>query len=157
MVDIWLLFRKKTPMNNEGIPWLKGAEEHAFTAKRNTTGRAAVSAILVRALLACLDGAVLYAESQSLSGSVIARVRSSSAPGGQAYCAMQGNNFRIPHGEPNKVTYHIGVLIVLQALVNPSQAVDFLEAYQQLLSAYLAHGRDSAIRPALCRAADELY
>lgn len=156
-MDIWLLFRKKTPMDNEGIPWLKGAEEHAFTAKRNTTGRAAVSAVLVRALLACLDRAILYAESQPLSGDIVARVRSSSAPGHQAYCAFQGNAFHIPHGEPNKVTYHIGVLIVLHALVNPSQAVDFLEAYQQLLSDYLAHGRDATIRPALCRAADELY
>lgn len=156
-MDIWLLFRKKTPMNDEGIPWLRGSEEHTCTAKRNVTGRAVASAVLVRALLACLDRAVLYAESQPPSGNVIARVRSSSAPGSQAYCAFQGDAFHIPHGEPNKITYHVGVLIAVQALVNPSRAVDFLEAYQQLLSEYLTHGRDAAIKPALCRAADELY
>ncbi|MEW5869900.1 MAG: hypothetical protein AB1894_11535 [Chloroflexota bacterium] len=61
-MDIHLLFRKKSPLSAEGLPWLRGAEEHEFTAKRNTTGRASVSAILVRALIACLDGAVEYAE-----------------------------------------------------------------------------------------------
>jgi nitric oxide reductase NorQ protein len=156
-MDIWLLFRKKSPMTDEGIPWLKGAEEHSYIAKRNATGRALVSAVLVRALLACLDRAVLYAEGHSATGKIVARVRSSSAPSSQAYCALQGSDFYIPHGQPNKVTYHIGVLVVLQALVNPAKAGDFLEAYQQLLQAYQTHGRDATIRPALCRAADELY
>jgi hypothetical protein len=156
-MDIWLLFRKKTPMAEEGIPWLRGAEEHTFTAKRNTTGRAVASAVLVRSLLACLERAVLYAEVDLASGDVLARVRSSSTPGSQATCALEGLTFRIPHGEPNKVTYHIGVLVTLRALARPAQAMDFLEAYAALLTAYHAHGKDPALKPSLCRAADELY
>lgn len=77
-MDIYLLFRKKSPLTEEGLPWLRGAYEHEFTAKRNTTGRAVVSAVLVRSLLACLDGAVQYAEANS-GGDIVARVRSSSA------------------------------------------------------------------------------
>ena len=54
-MDIYLLFRKKSPLTKEGMLWLRGALEHEFTAWRNSSGRAVVSAVLVRSLLACLD------------------------------------------------------------------------------------------------------
>ena len=53
-----ILFRKKSAMSSWGLPWLNGGEEHAYCAVRNTTGKATASATLVRALLACLRGAV---------------------------------------------------------------------------------------------------
>ena len=64
-MDIYLLFRKKSLLTEEGLPWLRGAFEHEFTARRNSSGRAVVSAVLVRSLLACLDGAVQYAEANT--------------------------------------------------------------------------------------------
>ena len=155
-MDIYLLFRKKAPLTEDNLPWLKGAETHSFTAKRNTSGSASVSAILVRALLACLDGAVEYAESDGLDN-LAARVRSSSTPGSFAQCALRGLSFFIPHGDPRKVTYHLGVLSILRALDNPAKAADFWETYQALQTAFLAHGRGEAIRENLCRAADEAY
>ena len=36
-MDTYLLFSKKTHLNEDGLPWLKGAETHTFTAKRNTS------------------------------------------------------------------------------------------------------------------------
>jgi len=50
-MDTVLLFRKRTPLTEDGLPWLRGAEEHPWTARRNASGKGVVSAILVRALL----------------------------------------------------------------------------------------------------------
>lgn len=155
-MDIYLLFRKKSPLTEEGLPWLRGAFEHEFTARRNSSGRAVVSAVLVRSLLACLDGAVQYAEANT-GGDIVARVRSSSAPSSHAICAWKGSTFYIPHGEANKITYHAGVLAMLRALARPAQAADFWEAYQALQSAYILHGKAPDIQESLCRACDELY
>ena len=155
-MDIYLFFRKKTPLTEEGMPWLNGSEEHDQTARRNGSGRAALSAVLVRSLLACLDGAVVYAETDS-RGNIIARVRSSSTPRSMAHCALRELTFYLPHGEPNKVTYHVGVLALLHALLHPAQADDLWEAYQALQTDYRANGRKVAIKASLCRACDELY
>lgn len=155
-MDIYLLFRKKSPLTEEGLPWLRGAFEHEFTARRNSSGRAVVSAVLVRSLMACLDGAVQYAEANT-GGDIVARVRSSSAPSSHAICAWKGNTLYIPHGEANKITYHAGVLAMLRALARPTQAADFWEAYQALQSAYILHGKAPDIQESLCRACDELY
>jgi hypothetical protein len=46
---------------NSGLPWLCGAEEHPWPAKRNLSGKGVVSAILNRALLSALEGGVLDA------------------------------------------------------------------------------------------------
>ncbi len=154
-MDIYLLFRKKSPLTEEGLSWLRGAEEHTYAAKRNASGRGVISAVLVRSLLACLDGAVSYAESNA--GDIYARVRSSSAPGSQACCAQKGGSFYIPHGDESKITYHVGVLGMLRALVHPCQAFDLLDAYQALQNEYQTRGRVEAIRESLCRAVDELY
>jgi hypothetical protein len=65
-MDIYLLFRKKPPLTEEGRPVnrfanaLRGALEREFTARRNSSGRAVVSVLLVRSLLAYLDGAVSW-------------------------------------------------------------------------------------------------
>jgi MoxR-like ATPase len=155
-MDITLLFRKKTPLSDEGLPWLRGAFEHEFTARRNSSGRAVLSAVLVRSLLACLDGAVQYAEANA-GGDIVARVRSSASPSSHAICALKGNNFCIPHGEAQKITYHAGVLSILRALHHPTQATDFWDAYQALQSAYILHGKAPDIQEYLCRACDELY
>lgn len=50
-MDTVLLFRKRTPLTDDRLPWLRGSEEHPWTARRNTSGKGVVSAILVRALL----------------------------------------------------------------------------------------------------------
>jgi hypothetical protein len=155
-MDIYLLFRKKSPLTEEGLPWLHGALEHEFTARRNASGRAVVSAVLVRSLLACLDGAVSYAEATP-AGDVVARVRSSSAPSAHALCAWMGSTLYIPHGEANKITYHAGVLAILDAMAHPSQANDFWESFQLLQSNYVMFGKAPNIQESLCRACDELY
>ncbi len=153
-----LLFRSSRAI--DGIEWLRGKEEHKWPARRNTTGRAAVSAILARALVQAVGGQIIEASCDS--GLYYARVLSRSSPGKDRACGMEERGkelvLSIPHGAPNKVTYHLGVLGLVSALAAPASAADLVEAYQQLLDVMLADGPlTEACKPAFCRAADELY
>jgi MoxR-like ATPase len=154
-MDITLLFRKHSALAEEGLPWLIGNEEHPYLARRNDTGRANVSAVLVRSLLYCLEGAVLdgYVTSYGVLGSVRSKTSSSVI----SACWVDGNNYYIPHGEARKVTYHIGILAMLQALAAPAGAQDFLLAYHRLLVDFRKHGASADIRGSLLQAGDELY
>lgn len=156
-MDTALLFRKRTPLTEDGLPWLRGGEEHPFTAARNTSGSATLSAILARALLAALDGMV-QAATHFTSG-VYANVTSKSRPGVSSSCWLDwsANRCGCPHGDDSKVTYHLGVLGVIEALARPDEASDFLKAYAALLHAYRLNGKSPNLREPLCRAADELY
>ena len=52
-MDTSLLFRKRHALADEGLPWLRGDERSAaWCARRNMTGEAGVSAILIRAVQA---------------------------------------------------------------------------------------------------------
>jgi MoxR-like ATPase len=154
-MDASLLFRKKAALTEDGMDWLKGSDEFPYTAKRNPTGAAAVSAILIRALLAALEGNVRQAT--TAPASVSAQVVSKSRPGSTGWCWQGAAHWRIPHGESNKVTYHLGVLFIIEALVTPAQAADFWDSYTNLQSAFLKHGKTAALKEPLVRAADELY
>jgi len=158
-MDTVLLFRKRTPLTEDGLPWLRGAEEHPWMARRNASGKGVVSAILVRALLSALEGNVLEARRSRPANHVNAVVRSHSTPGSAAECWLDWSSSRcgVPHGEATKVTYHLGVLAILQALGEPDLAQDFWQAYTGLLGAFRQYGRAAEIKEPLCRTADELY
>jgi MoxR-like ATPase len=154
-MDASLLFRKKSALTDEGLDWLKGSEELAYAARRNAASVAAVSAILVRALLAALDGGVrqgtLHAEG------VQAQVASKSTPGATGWCWQTATRWHMPRGEPNKLTYHFGLLVIVEALADPARAQDFWGAYVNLQSAYQKHGKTPALKEPLVRCGDELY
>jgi len=158
-MDTVLLFRKRTPLTDDRLPWLRGSEEHPWTARRNASGKGVVSAILVRALLSALEGSVLEANRPRSATHVHAVVRSHSTPDTAAECWLDWSSSRcgVPHGDETKVTYHLGVLAVVQALADPSLAVDFWQAYTGLLGAFRQYGRSAEIKEPLCRTADELY
>ena len=158
-MDTFLLFRKHTPLTDDHLPWLRGSEEHPYTARCNASGKGVVSAILVRALLSTLNGCVLEAQRSSSAIHVRALVRSQSKPGTAAECWLDWSSSccGVPHGEETKVTYHLGVLAIVQSLADPCLAQDFWQAYAGLLGAFRQHGRGEEIKEPLCRAADELY
>lgn len=58
-MDTVLLFRKRTPLTDDRLPWLRGSEEHSFTACRNTSRNGVVSAILMRVLSSALEASLL--------------------------------------------------------------------------------------------------
>ncbi len=107
-MDTVLLFRKRTPLTDDRLPWLRGAEEHSWTARRNASGKGVVSAILVRALLSALDGSVLEAHRSRSANHVRAVVRSHSTPDTAAECWLDWSSGHcgVPYGEETKVTYH---------------------------------------------------
>jgi MoxR-like ATPase len=158
-MDTEYLFRKHTPMTEDRLPWLRGSEEHSWTAKRNTSGRGVVSAILVRALLSALEGSILEAHHSISADYVQAVVRSCTKPGTKAACWLDWSSNRcgVPHGEEAKVTYHLGVLAIVQSLADPCHSQDFWQAYLELLRAFREVGRSAEIKASLCLAADELY
>jgi hypothetical protein len=108
-MDTVLLFRKRTPLTDDRLPWLRGSEEHPWAARRNASGKGVVSAILVRALLSALDGSVLEAHRSRSASHVRAVVRSHSTPETAAECWLDWSSSRcgVPHGEATKVTYHL--------------------------------------------------
>jgi hypothetical protein len=154
-MDAHLLFRKKAALTEDGLPWLRGGSAYPHPARRNTSGKAVVSAILVRALLAALEGQIQRALRQS--NGVAVEVSSKSNPGTTAWCAQVNNALCLPHGDANKVTYHFGVVFIIEALAHPHTAGDFWAAYAELLHAYQQHGKQSGLLPTLVRASDELY
>jgi hypothetical protein len=79
-MDTVLLFCKRTPLTDDRLPWLHSSEENPWTARRNTSGKGVVSAILVRALLSALKGSVLETRRSRSSNHVNAEVRSHSTP-----------------------------------------------------------------------------
>lgn len=153
-MNISLLFRKHTPLSEDGLPWLDAGEVYPFPAKRNPTGAVRISAILVRSLLSILEGYVLEARCEG--DFVAAYVKSRSTPG-SAWCLWSEGDLLIPHGSNDKLTYHVGILAMIQALRNPAQACDLLEAYLILLERFKGLGMVEALLPELVRAADELY
>ena len=158
-MDTALLFRKHTPLTDDHLPWLRGAEEHAWTARRNASGKGVVSAILVRSLLSALDSSVLEAHRSRSANHVRAIVRSHAKPDAAAECWLDWSSNRcgVPHGEDTKVTYHLGVLAIVQSLADPNLAQDFWQSYTGLLGTFRQYGRSEEIKEPLCRAADELY
>jgi MoxR-like ATPase len=159
-MEDYLLFRKRSPLEEEGLGFLLGCEEHTRTARRNRTGRASSSATLLRALLSCLEGKVLEAWTGSISGKVQldARVQSSSLPGGVSPCSVcDGFSYFIPHGSSNQITYHLGILAMLQALVAPESAQDLFRSYHELMLIFSILGKTPEIKPYLLQTADELY
>ncbi len=159
-MNISTLFRKRSPMTDEGMPWLNCSQEHTWTAKRNTTGKAAPSAILIRALISAIEGGIVDINANAARTLLRVQVKSTSTPGAVAFCWIDWSSaarYNIPHGEGEKITYHLGALGIVTALANPNEAVDFLEAYKSLMLDFRRNGKSEFIRPTLCRAADELY
>jgi MoxR-like ATPase len=153
-MNISLLFRKRTILSEDGLPWLDAGETYPYPAKRNPTGVARISAILVRAILSILDENVLEARYEG--DCVAAYVKSRSTPG-SAWCVWREEDFFIPHGSSEKLTYHVGVLGMIQALKNPLQAVDLLNAHLALLEKFQCNGKGESLLPDLVQTADELY
>ena len=83
-MNVDLLFRKRTPLTEWGLPWLRGGETHPWAARRNPNREACVSAILVRSLLSALEGSILSAD--LLRDGVEAGIASHRCAGATATC-----------------------------------------------------------------------
>lgn len=166
MLDFSILFRKRTAI--AGSPGLIGhqAIPMLLSAQRNP-GEGSLSGLLVRALVAALKGQIqevwvapegvhLLFDSTTTAGS---RSQAGYVRGPQTIYVSR--TFDDPS---HKLTYHIGLIALGEALARAAEAADLLRAYVALLAAGggRAHtpaslNTNQAYRECFMTAADELY
>jgi len=162
-MDTSLLFRKRHALADEGLPWLRGDERSAaWCARRNTTGEAGVSAILIRAVQAAAQHhAIVEGRVAMKDGRRLISVRSTSKSSGKVIESylLSGSPWAayLPNGSPDRATYYLGLLVLAEACAAPADYADLLDAYESLI----AETRGGAVlethKALLCRTADEIY
>jgi MoxR-like ATPase len=151
LVDI--LFSRRREV--DGFPWLRGGEEIAVPAKRNgRTGK--LSAMLAKSMVVMLKGDVVGITPVAEGG---AQLRSLSQSGGPNHVCHWLNEGPVAYEPRANVTYHLGLLAMVEALLRREEATDLLDAWETLLKAREANGGaiDETLVQPLATAADELY
>jgi MoxR-like ATPase len=166
-MDISLLFRKRRPLTEEGLPWLSGDERGAWCARRNATGEAGVSAILIRAVQAAAMhhaiGDVRFFIKDRRPLTIVSSTSKSSGKLIESYLVAgdrssgQAWDAYLPNGSADRVTYYLGLLVLAEAMAAPGDAADLLDAYEDLISATKGGEIKEVHKERLCRAGDELY
>lgn len=161
-MDIGLLFRKRHALTDEGLPWLRGDERGTWCARRNLSGEAGVSAILIRAVQAAAQHHVICeARFTAREGRAITIVSSTSKSTGKVIESylQAGTPWAayLPNGNADRVTYYLGLLVLAEAFAAPSAYLDLLDAYAELIAATKGGAILEAHKDLLCRVADEVY
>ena len=160
-----VLFRSKKTLEDWDAVWLKGGLEHTFLAARNATGKASLSGTLAKSLIAVLEGGLNSAMACNLlldgraQRGYFAEVASHSSPGktNQCWATEDRAHFGFPFGGAGNITYHVGILAMLDALEHMEEARDFWQAYADLLDEFNGWGLSPDIKDEFLKAADELY
>ena len=164
-MNVHVLFGSKKSLEDWGAGWLQGGKEHTHLAARNTSGKASLSGTLAKSLLAVLKSSVnsamiceLLLDGHTQRG-YFAEVASHSSPGKTHQCWLTEDrtHFGIPFGGAGNITYHVGILGVLDALAQMREAREFWQAYADLLEAFNGWGLSPDIEGEFLKAADELY
>ncbi len=162
-MDIGLLFRKRHALADEGLPWLRGDERSAaWCARRNATGEAGVSAILIRAVQAAAQHhAICDVRFSAKDGRPLLIVSSTSKSTGKVIESYlwSGSPWLayLPNGSPDRATYYLGLLVLAEAMAAPTAYGELLNAYEALITATKGGALLAAHKDLLCRAADEVY
>ena len=166
-MDISLLFRKRRPLTEEGLIWLSGDERGAWCARRNATGEAGISAILIRAVQAAAMhhaiGDVRFFVKDRRPLTVVSSISKSSGKLIESYLVAgdhasgQAWSAYLPNGSADRVTYYLGLLVLAEAMAASGDAVDLLDAYEDLIGATKGGEIKEAHKDLLCRTGDELY
>ena len=164
-MNVHTLFGSKQPLTDWGAGWLKGGLEHANLAVRNTTGKASLSGTLAKALIAALSGKINSALACNLlldgrgQRGYYAEASSHSNPGKTNPCWVTEDRtaFGFPFGGAGNITYHVGILAILDAMAHMEAARDFWRAYAGLLDAWRGWGLSPDIKDDFLKTADELY
>ncbi|MBI2844013.1 MAG: AAA family ATPase [Armatimonadetes bacterium] len=147
-----ILFSRKREVDI--FPELHGGQEIAYPARRNPNARGYLSAMLCKACVVALKGDVIGITRLDGEGAVMVRSRSQSG-GDFHHCYLVGDRAYLPRGH---VTYHLGLLLLGEALVAKDEAGDLLDALEELLIYRAATPRtDEWHLELLMHLADELY
>ncbi len=162
-MDTSLLFRKRHALADEGLPWLRGDERSAaWCARRNLTGEAGVSAILIRAVQAAAQHhAIVEGRVAIKDGRPLISMRSTSKSSGKVIESylLSGSSWTayLPNGGPDKCTYYLGLLVLAEAFATPADHGDLLDAYEALITESRGSTLLELHKDLLCRTADEVY
>jgi len=163
-MNVHVLFGSKKTLEDWGACWLKGGLEHTFLAARNATGKASLSGTLAKSLIAVLTGSVQSAMACELMvdknrAGYYGVVSSHSSPGKSNKCWMTSDRdkYGFPFGGAGNITYHVGILPILEALDHMEEARAFWLAYADLIKAFNGWGLSPDIKGEFLKAADELY
>lgn len=147
-----ILFSRRREVEN--FPALRGCQEFTYVARRNRRGRGYLSAMLCKAVVVALQGDVVGITTLA-EGGVMVRSRSQSGAGLHT-CYLEGEKAWLPRG---KVTYHLGLLMLAEALAEKEKAADLLDAWAELLEHRHPMGGsvDERYKELLMHVCDELY
>src|SRR5439155_8874550 len=121
-----VLFSRKREVEN--FPALRGGQEIAYAARRNRKGRGYLSAMLCKAVVVALQGDITGIAVVPERGVVLGSRSQSGA--GIHHCYFVDRSVWLPRGS---VTYHLGLLMLGEALADKDRAGDLLDAWQELL------------------------
>jgi hypothetical protein len=166
---IKVLFRSKKEVDL--YPAIHGRMEIPNPAQRNRTGRGEVSKTITKAVLAALRGTVMAAEAgHTITGNRVVSVCTHGKNSSRDAAIVYDGQWHIqgiyaPDGLTYIATYHIPLVVLVEAVVRPNAAGDLLGAYTKLLAYYDALGRvpfehlsrDLTFRDLVLTASDELY
>ncbi|CAG0957869.1 partial Denitrification regulatory protein NirQ, partial [Planctomycetaceae bacterium] len=144
------------------LPWLRGEERGPWCARRNLTGEAGVSAILIRAVQAAAQhhaiGEVRFTTKDGQPITIVSSTSRSTGKVIESYL-QAGTPWAayLPNGNEDRVTYYLGLLVLAEAMAAPSAYVDLLDAYEELIAATKGGAILEVHKDLLCRTADEVY
>ncbi len=149
---VQILFSRKKEVDN--WPSLKGGQPINYKARRNPYPTGSLSAMLCKACVVALKGDILSVNVLLRKGDVYVRSRSQSSGHTYQFYLIDGEAY-VPEG---KVTYHLGILFLAEALACTERAPDLLNALEELLE---YRGRtprpDEHYDELLMHLSDELY
>jgi MoxR-like ATPase len=136
------------------FPHLHGRQEINYPARRNPKSIGYLSAMLCKSCVVALKGDIIGITKLKSPGIVMVRSRSQSGSDFH-HCYMAEDKAWLPRGN---VTYHLGLLALSEALIFKDEAVDLLDALEELLSyREYASDNDEHYLDLLMHFADELY
>jgi len=146
-----ILFSRKREVDI--FPQLHGGQEIRYPARRNPKSVGYLSAMLCKACVVALKGDVIGITRLEPPGIVM--VRSLSQSGSDFHhCYLVDNKVWLPRAN---VTYHLGLLTLVEALVFKEEAKDLLDGLEELLDYGRITVDDERYLELLMHLSDELY
>jgi len=163
-MNVHALFGSKKTLTDWGAGWLKGGMEHMHLAARNATGKASLSGTLAKSLIAVLTGSVqsamaceLIVDKNRVGYHAVVSSHSSLGKTHECWMTKDRDKYGFPFGGAGNITYHVGILPILEALEHMQETRDFWLAYADLIKAFNGWGLSPDIKEEFLKTADELY
>lgn len=123
-----IFFSRRKPV--DGFPTLSGKQALTYPARRNK-GTGYLSAMLCKAVIVALKGDVVEIAVLEPPGRMRVKSRSQTHRSALTSASWTDEAMWLVYGT---VTYHVGLLLIAEALMKQHQATDLLDAWHELLT-----------------------